>query len=55
MRAVLSQHGSAALQESLRRREADGLIAAAQDGRDLSDMLDRIAAAGGAVLQDAEP
>jgi hypothetical protein len=55
MRAVLSQHGSAALRESLRRREADGLIAAARDGRDLSDMLDRIAAGRSAVLEGAEP
>lgn len=55
MRAVLSQHGSAALQETLRRPQAEVLIAAARDGRDLSDMIDRIAAGRSMALEDVEP
>jgi hypothetical protein len=55
MRAVLSQHGSAALQETLRRPQAEVLIAAARDGRDLSDMIDRIAAGRSMALEGVEP
>ena len=55
MRAVLSQHGSAALQETLRRPQAEVLIAAARDGRDLSDIIDRIAAGRSMALEGVEP
>lgn len=43
LRAVLAQHGSAALRATMERSEADAIIGAARDHGDLNEILDRLA------------